>query len=248
MARLFNDASSQYLSRGTFASVTTPFTVSCWIYIDTYLATRQRIIWLEDDDAGLKFYLVDVMGSGEPPGNALLCNHFDGSHAAANTTTSISLNTWHHVCAVFANTSSRTIFLDAGGATTNNVLQNVITCDILEVGRGLSEAYVSGRIAEVAIHNAALTVAEVTALAKGYSPLFVHPQSLVSYWPIIGRTSPEIDLVGGYDLTLVNAPTTAAHPRIIYPQRQQFGIPTTAATGLSVNISRSANYIQVVTP
>ena len=62
-------------------------------------------------------------------------------------------------------------------------------------------------------------------MAAGYSPLLIRPQSLVFYAPIIGRTSPEIDVVGGYDMTLYNGPTTVPHPRVIHPSTQIYKIP-----------------------
>jgi hypothetical protein len=65
-------------------------------------------------------------------------------------------------------------------------------------------------------------------LSLGYSPLFVRPQSLVAYWPLIGRNSPELELIGGQGGTLTGT-TQAEHPRIIRPKRRQpFGITATA--------------------
>jgi hypothetical protein len=52
-------------------------------------------------------------------------------------------------------------------------------------------------------------------LAAGFSPLFVRPQSLVAYWPLIRDN--DNDIVGGYDMTAYNTPTVAAHPPVIYP-------------------------------
>jgi hypothetical protein len=74
----------------------------------------------------------------------------------------------------------------------------------------------SGSIAEAAIWNVALTDAKVAILAAGFSPLFVDPQSLVAYWPLVRDT--DDDVVGGYDMTAYNTPTVASHPpKIFYP-------------------------------
>jgi len=72
-------------------------------------------------------------------------------------------------------------------------------------------------LAEAGLWDAALTDAEVAILGVGYSPLFVRPQSLVAYWPLVRDAK---DRVGGYDLTAGGGPVVAAHPRIIYPSPQ----------------------------
>lgn len=87
-----------------------------------------------------------------------------------------------------------------------------------------------GDIAEAAVWGAGLTAAQHLMLAARYSPLLVAPESLIAYWPIVGRGSPEVDLVGGYSAT-VNGTTTVAHPRIIYPKRRQARRFTTATGG-----------------
>jgi hypothetical protein len=74
----------------------------------------------------------------------------------------------------------------------------------------------------------ALTDDEAVILSLGYSPVFVRPANLVAYWPLVGRSSPEPDIVGGYDMTLVGSPTVADHPRIIYSTSDRLGL--TAAT------------------
>ena len=232
MARLLDDASLQYLVNTSYAALAVPITMSCFIYIDTFFTStndRHRFMRLEDT-TGAYGYNFEVLSTADIVPKSIFCNHYDGSHAAAETTTGIaSINTWNHVAAVFASNSSRSPYLNGGSKDTSTVAQNTVTSDKIFIGQGLGSGYTSGRIADVAIWNAALTDTEIAILALGYSPLTIRPQSLVSYWPLIGRTSPEIDLVGGYGLTLVNAPTAAAHPRIIYPSNMQSGLTISAA-------------------
>jgi hypothetical protein len=44
--------------------------------------------------------------------------------------------------------------------------------------------WLSGKVAEAAVWNVALTITDVAVLNAGYSPLFVKPQNLVAYWPL----------------------------------------------------------------
>jgi hypothetical protein len=73
----------------------------------------------------------------------------------------------------------------------------------------------SGRVAEGVIYGVALSDAEVAQLATGVSPLLVRPGDILNYYPLIGRASPEIDLVGGNNLTVTGA-AAGAHTAMRY--------------------------------
>jgi len=82
-----------------------------------------------------------------------------------------------------------------------------------------SGQYHDGRMAEIAIWDRVLTSGEVAILGDAYSPLFI-PNGLVLYLPLMGRTSPEIELIGGSNGTLTET-SAISHPRIIYPSLAQ---------------------------
>jgi hypothetical protein len=92
--------------------------------------------------------------------------------------------------------------------------------------------YTDAKIAESAIWNVALTAAEIATLAAGYSPLFVRPQSLVFYAPIIRELN---NLKGGV-LTNNGSAAVSVHPRIIYPTPGEMRRFTTATGGGAVAI------------
>jgi len=73
-----------------------------------------------------------------------------------------------------------------------------------------------GAIAELARWNRVLTAAERAVLEATRCPLFV-PQGLVSYLPLIGRTSPEVELINGENLAVNGSPPAAGHARVRYP-------------------------------
>ena len=78
--------------------------------------------------------------------------------------------------------------------------------------------FFDGIIAEFGVWNVKLNAAEFSALgAKHVSPELVRRSSLVGYWKLFGNASPEPDRILGANGVLVNAPTKATHPRIIYP-------------------------------
>lgn len=135
--------------------------------------------------------------------------------AEAQSTTSYSANTWHHVCGVFASNTSRTIYLDGAGSATNTTSLTPTLIDIVTIAAarksGNVDNYLNGSLAEVAIWNAALTEPEAKSLSAGMSPKLVRPQSLVLYVPLI--RSPQ-DQKAALAFTTQGSPTVATHPRV----------------------------------
>jgi hypothetical protein len=135
----------------------------------------------------------------------------------ATTTTTHTLNTWNHACGVFANNSSRTIYLNGGNNVTNSTLANVTGLNNITIGSRFASGIFSaascldGIIAEVGIWNAALTQPEIASLAKGITCDKIRPQNLVFYAPLIRDLQ---DTKGGLGITNNNGATVADHPRI----------------------------------
>lgn len=102
------------------------------------------------------------------------------------------------------------------------------TADTLHVGENSGHSgEFNGKIGEVAYWNVELTAAEHLILSKGYSPLFVRPQSLIWYSPLISDGNDE--RIQGIDLGNGTFTAKAAHPPIIYPSAQILQFPPVAA-------------------
>ena len=102
-------------------------------------------------------------------------------------------------------------------------------------GAGTRIGYFGGSICEVGYWDVALTDDEVLLLSRGFSPTFVRPANLIAYYPLLGRTSPEIDLVGGFNLTLTGT-SVSDHPRILLPQSSFVAAATVDARVSQVGI------------
>lgn len=219
MARQFN-GSTQYLDRSSAVVSAVPLTMSCWAYFDAAVnhtmlgitaAGSQQIFILDAPFSGLGFNSIRVYADN------------GGAADSAVSAGTVSLSTWAHCVAVFASSTSRTVYLNgsatAGGGT--NVAMGAV--DRTTAGKlffnGGSSNFMQGRIAEAGVWSVALTADEITSLSKGVSPLLVRPQSLVSHWPLMGRASPEIDPRGALDLTVTGA-TQAEHPPVYYPRNR----------------------------
>jgi hypothetical protein len=218
MARAFNDAASQYLEiNSSVISAAYPVSMACWLNSDAD-NLAQTLIFVGDKDVANHFHRLFIHGAvaGDP---LRIASVGGGPTAVASTTTGYSANTWHHAAAVFTASDDRAVWIDGGSKGTNaqNVTPaNMDRTSVARAGDSTPSEYMSGYIAEAAVWDAALSDDEVAVLADGYSPLFVKPENLVAYWPLIRDT--DDDVVGGYDLTPANAPTVVAHPpQMKYP-------------------------------
>jgi len=230
VARQFDDGSSQYLIRSSAVVTAAPWTIAAWFNTDD--GTSDQGIFAICDTSAWQWSMLYARGTAS---RTVAVSNTAGIFA---TTGTYSADAWHHACHVETSSTSRAVYLDGGGKGTNTSSTAPTGIDNATVGcRALGNGvynYFSGAIAEAAIWNAALTDAEVAILAQGYSPLFVRPESLVGYWPLIRDT--DDDIVGGYSMTPTNAPTVAPHPRIIYPAPSLFYPPATAAGGVLVPV------------
>ena len=140
----------------------------------------------------------------------------------AQTTTTYGTGSWIHVAGVWASNSNRKIYSEGNLEDTNTTSctpSNLNRTSLGIHGDSSPSMDLDGRLAEVAIWDAALNDDEIAILAKGYSPLFIRPQNLKAYWPLIrkGASVDNPDFVGGFNLSDVNTPEDAEHCRIIHP-------------------------------
>ena len=220
MARLFDDASSQYLEHAAAALAGVPITMACWFQSDD-ATVSQGLMSIGRADVDDNFF--ELQAAGTVAGDPIRAHTESTSGAGvADTSSGYSVDTWHHACAVFAAVDDRRAYIDGGskgtGATSVTPASLAIT-DVGRAARSVNNRYTSGRIAEAAVWNVALDDSEVAALAKGFSPLLIRPQSLVAYWPLFGNDASELDRwKSRFDLTVTGA-TKAAHPRMFYPHQ-----------------------------
>lgn len=221
--------SSQYLGPVAASVTAAPITVSCWFQVeDPTTATSHSLFSLGDTASNTRhFTLAYTTGAADD----VLWWVVSGGGVFAQYSTTFAANTWYHVCGVEISATSRYVYLDGAASAENTTNRAPGSIDSMAIGRterSTPYLYNGGLLAHVAVWNAALVAGEVSMLAAGLSPMLVHPQSLVNYWPIEGNLDPEIDIVGGYDMALNNSPTKAAQPPVTLPFSQEI-ITTPAA-------------------
>lgn len=232
MARAFTIAGSKYLRNGNAATTPPPLTLSAWAYSDSDSA-NQPVIGIQDSVASIVY---EIRFRGDVAGDYIQALGYDGSEfLAIYSTAAYSINTWHHVLAIwYVDGSDKTVdvYLDGGNSATdinNSFTWSSVDQMSISANRAASPTiFFSGNLAEIAAWDARLTQREITMLSLARSPSLVRPQNRVAYWRLMGRNSPEIDIVGGYDMTLNNGPTWAPHPRIFYKEAHSvFNVPKT---------------------
>ena len=241
MALLFDDASSQYLSNANAIVTAVPCSMAAWVYKD------------DDANAGA---IISVGASATTANMSLRYNNVEDVTAIsrsvlesgdiATSSGAGSNNAWVHAAAVFRTSTSRDAYRDGGNKGSNTAANTPLLLDQTFIGMtadngSLGTNLFSGRIAEPAIWNIALSDDDLADLAKGYWPPMIRPDGLVAYWPLYGRASPEPDIIGAFDMTLNAGPTQVEHPRIIYPSQREIYKIVAAA----VNVPNLMHYYRM---
>lgn len=235
MARSFNGTTDEINVSSTPVTAV-PLTIACWYNSDTQTA-NQTLVAVNDASANNQFALkLQGAAVGDP---VRATTTVAGNSSNADTSVGYTAGAWQHGCAVYASATSRAAYLNGGSKGTNAVSRIPTGITEIDIGQSGSTIFFSGLLAEVGIWDIDLTDDEVASLAKGFSPLFIRPANLIFYAPIIGKSSPELDLVGGLSLTL-SGTAKAEHPLVINPHRDPLASTPPAAVGdLSINKSDS---------
>jgi hypothetical protein len=186
--------------------------LACWFNPDSITANGSLLEI--SDGTGLNRFGLVILGTFAGDPLRAFCQQ-GGTAGAADSTTGYAAGTMQHACGVFTSNSSRTVFLNAGSSATSTNSITPSGVNVSDIGSrvlgGVRGLFFNGKLAEVGIWNAALTAAEVAALAKGMTCDKVRPQSLVFYAPLVRDLN---DQKGGLTITNNNGATVAAHPRV----------------------------------
>ncbi len=229
MARTGWSASNYLLYAGVIVSAV-PFTVAAWARTSVTGVTQQIFCIDKIGDTTQRFSMTCDSGAKV---EALATD--TGTPSAAITTNNFTANTWFHACGVWASATDRRAFLDGGSKGTQSTSVTPAALDRTTIGFliGGSSPWGNGGtgdLAEVAIYNIALSDADVASLAVGVSPLLIHPEALVAYWPILGAYSPENNLKSNTTTMAIQGTLTqSAHTRVFMPSQRRITVAQVAA-------------------
>lgn len=240
MARIFN-GTSDCLAASVDLSAYSTIALVFWMYWDAFA---------NDDDFAFEYSTNHNLVTD---GFAVDPNHSGGSDFRISIKGDVGYSTgdftrpsaaaWHQYVINLDKTKSSSevdsVYVDGVAQTLSRQLDSNNTngfgnYSLNFMCRNGASLFAAGRMAEVAIYGGALiSLASAEALADGFSPMMIQPSSLAAYWQLIGRTSPEIELMNGASATVTGAAVTE-HPRIIYPAPPQISyfIPGISSIGL----------------
>ncbi len=227
MAYRFVEGSAEaFHTRGTeFAfDGTLPFSMATWFNKDALNDTQTLMSFADPGSTtqqiNLRLDTTNAVAANAPGGTAF------------SSTVIPTSGSWHHALGVWATSTSRSAYLNGGGKGTNT--DSATSSGMTRIRLGVSAdstpfGFWDGMLAECAIWDVEITDDEALILATGVCPLFVRPENLVLYTPLIRAVRFPIDLMGGLILNDNGTPTVDDHPRIIYPSRRHIITPSVAA-------------------
>jgi len=221
----------------------TTLTSSIWVWNDALTADMMVTNTKAAAGDGYLNYFDDTgSGSGRTDVFKIVVQDANGDNAQIEGATgSAKQDVWQNVLWAFNATSATGLELWIDGVEDANSPVDVTSVNDLgqanatnlrlgEETNGNRDR--NGRLAELAYWDVVLNDSEKVALSKGISPLLIRPSSLFFYVPLIGRYSPEADIVGADSGTVTGA-TAIQHPPMIYPtskQMRRFDVAAAAAT------------------
>ena len=160
---LFDDGNNEHLLTNTPAVSSTPLTMACWFNSDS-IAVSQTLMSIELNTT-THYHQLWARGlvAGDPVD---AWTHGVGGGVKARTTTGYSANTWHHACGVWASSTDRRAFIDAGSKGTNATDRAPLAPDKTRISTSLAGAGMSGYISDARFYNVAKTDAEVEKLVN----------------------------------------------------------------------------------
>lgn len=223
MARSFVSGSSQYASYAGAVVAAMPFTLSVWCKTSTLTGTLVPF-GLASTASNNPIALIRIRGELTDDPLELLyrddANTSGGSVVTSGAGTGMPSATWTLITAVFASTTSRSLYKNGGGKVSGTTsIAGSFTPDrtgMAAIVRATASSFSTLELAHCAVWNKALSDAEVASLwvsaETGIYPNEVASGNCVAYWPLVGTDSPEPDDVASFDMTLTNTPTQSTGP------------------------------------
>lgn len=205
MARTFG--ANVYFDQAAGSLITgAPCTFASWVNVSSFAAGAQYIMLLMQSSGNLFFGAIVDPATGYYTG-ALT----GGDFLVGGGGSIISTNKWQHYCSVYTSTTSRAAFIDGGNKVTNSASVSFGTINLCGIGEGGTPANNAMTFADWALWNAALTDAEVLALARGISPTLIRPANLKYYMPFEAGSGYAINRANGTSPFTVNGSPAAAN-------------------------------------
>jgi len=188
MAYNFISSEAHYMSSNGPTISTFPTTLSVWVYANSDNVGMTPLAFTSDNGVNLSRLVLVGQLSGDPV-RATQSSSEGGVNSSIGDNGNppgFVINTWHHVCGVFASSTSRLVYRDGVAGNPNTLSRNPMDLSIVTIGCLLDlTTLFNGYISDVAMWSEALTQEDITSLSKGFSAKRIRPQHLKYYVPLI---------------------------------------------------------------
>lgn len=172
---------SKYLTAASFPAASQPITLACWF---NWVSDNGSLIAVGNTSTSHRFN-VTINGATSK------LQAFVGTPTAVGLlieSSTVSANTWTHMCAVFTSSSLVDLYHNGVNVGTSTTSTTATNADTVQIGARYNSSwglFLNGKVAEAGVWNAALTIDEIVSLSKGVASNNVRPQSLQFYAPLI---------------------------------------------------------------
>jgi hypothetical protein len=217
MARSFN-GTSDTMQNTTNPLASGAFTYALWCFLNG--TTGTRIFGSGNITFGIIQYF-SFNADGNTNLFAFAPARGINPQAVANATS--STGSWFHLAATYVTTPLTTLYVNGVAQTTTSATAADFSGDRMTIGSNppLNGAWFNGLSADATIWTTNLSATEVAALANGVRPNAIRPSSLVRWWALDGRQSPEPDLSGNaQNMTLTGTSLGFGPPYMMFSPRR----------------------------
>lgn len=218
MARFFDASNNDYIEIGDVPDLDLTgdvVSLSVWIRL-TSVNGEMKILAKWSDSPDQKQYLLSITASDK----VQIAINAGGVSTAIGTTSVMVAGIWCHIVGTYDGSNMR-IYLNGieenSAAKTGNMPS---TTAPVRIGAGSggagTEQPFDGEIGHCGIWNIPLSADDVASLANGFPLKQLRPDNLVSYPPLNGK-SPEPDVVGGFNTTVVGTTVGEEPPNVFRP-------------------------------
>lgn len=241
MARDFPNTTTEWLLCGaSFIDATDPRPISlaCWYNADA-------------NDIDRHWILTNNYAAGNPRLGIVIAQHdgttykqglYSNAYQHGNTFT-LATGEWHHYGWSWAADNQIAYYRDGAAMGTDSMAPAGTTgssqAALATLNGSIADFSLDGKLAEFAVWNAILTLADFASLAAGCCPVMVRPGDLTNYLPLGGiydADDGDHDIVGGNHATEQGTIGTTDHPGgLIYPSQAIVVPAAPTPAGITVN-------------
>lgn len=228
-------STSNYFYRASAPATNEPLSFACWYRANALTATMVLMALSNEATANGTFSLRVLGASANDPLTARKADDAGVTGANATVNTDSTTGVWRFAGCVFASDTSRTVYFGNAGTVTSGTDTTSVTdptADNTTIGAQRNSTVIvpfSGDLALPTIWTAALSVDEMTGMARGMHPARFRPSSISrAYWmPTAG--SRLVDFSGNQAaLSLVGSVTDNAFGPPVEPYIYGYGWPRNA--------------------